>query len=94
MAFEDSFCAIVDRTTYTKIIKRINQEKIANISRFLRQIDFMRNWSQKEILTFSYLMNLKTFEQPGQVILCEKKICDQVIIVKSGELEIVLQRAD
>jgi hypothetical protein len=62
MAFDDSFCAIVDRTTYTKIIKRINQEKIANISRFLRQIDFMKNWSQKEILTFSYLMNLKTFE--------------------------------
>lgn len=62
IAEKNSFCAIVDRPLYLKIIKKLNQEKIARITKFLRQIEFIRCWSVKEVLALYYMLKLETFK--------------------------------
>ena len=36
IAEEETFCAIIDRATYVKIMRKLNQEKVTRITKFLR----------------------------------------------------------
>lgn len=93
IAEQNSFCAIVDRATYVKIIRKLNQEKMSRITRFLRQIEFIRYWTVKEVLSFNYLLKLRIVKAPGYIIINEKTNCSQVVIVQTGELEVVLKNS-
>jgi hypothetical protein len=75
IAEENTFCAIVDRATYVKIIRKLNQEKMARITRFLRQIEFIRFWSVKEVLSLNYLLTLNSIKGPGHVVINERTNC-------------------
>jgi len=91
IAEEMTFCALVDRKTYVKIIRKLNQEKVTRITRFLRQLEFIRYWSVKEVLALYYMLTLKTFKLAGQVVVTEREECDKVVIVRSGEFEVILR---
>ena len=52
VTLSDSYFAIIDRDTYSKLLKREELAKMAKNVKFLKQIPYLRNWTYKEVVGF------------------------------------------
>lgn len=86
IATQTTFCVVVEKDLYLKVLHKLNVEKVQRMTRFLRQIEFMQNWTNKEIANINYLLKLREFKNQGHVIMREGKPNQEVIIVKEGSV--------
>lgn len=71
IATQTTFCVVVEKDIYLKVLNKLNIEKVQRMTKFLRQIEFMQNWTTKEILQINYLFKLREYKHPGQIIIQE-----------------------
>lgn len=62
IATQTTFCVVVEKDIYLKVLNKLNIEKVQRMTKFLRQIEFMQNWTTKEILQINYLFKLREYK--------------------------------
>lgn len=72
-------------------VKKIRQDRLAKMAKFLRQIELIKSWKNHDLYSLNDLLELKTFEVPGTVVIQEGKLNDFVVIVQSGTFEVCKQ---
>lgn len=85
----DSYCALIGKNLYLKILKKLQDEQNLKMIAFLRQYELLKAWSTKELLFFSAYMNLKNIQHPNTIIFEEGRIAENFVIIKSGEFDVV-----
>lgn len=69
IANDECFCAVVEKDIYLKVLNKLQTEKNHRMNRFLRQIEFIHNWTSKEVMTFNYQLKVKDLKKSGSVII-------------------------
>lgn len=72
-------------------VKKIKQDRLAKMSKFLRQIELIKNWKNHDLYDLNDKLVSKTFEVPGTVVIQEGKFNDFVVIIQSGQFEVMKQ---
>lgn len=87
-ANSETYCAVVEKELYLKVLNKLNMDKAQRMNRFLRQIKFVHAWTSKEVTTFKYLLKVKEIKRCGTKIIMEGLMSNEVIIVKDGAVEV------
>lgn len=91
VTLSDCYFAIIDKNTYSKLLKKEESEKMAKNVKFLKQIPYMRNWTYKEVVSFFEFFKNKEIKiaQRNKIICKEGDSSEKLIIVVQGEVEVV-----
>ena len=85
----ECYFAIVSKDSYIKLLRKVENENGAQMTRFLKQIPYIRSWINREVAQLKYLMKVEKFEKRGFIVAKEGTKCDKIYIIKDGEFEIV-----
>lgn len=85
----DCYFAVVTRQSYDKLMKKSNTLKKLEDIAFLSQIKFLNGWLRKEKENMWYLLKQRKVAQRGTYLLREGEPSKKMIIILSGEVEIV-----
>ena len=87
----DSFFSVISYDSYERLLKKDQNKKMQDYVRFLREIPYVHNWLVKETQGLFKLCenNKRQIASRDELIIKEGDPCKSVIIVISGELEIV-----
>ena len=83
------FFAVIGGDSYEKLLRKEMLQEQSNSIVFLRQIPYMNNWSNKDVIKIWNYRDEKIVENRGQVIAREGDLCQKVIIILEGEVEVV-----
>ena len=85
----DCHYAVVGRDAYDRLLKKDQETKILEKIAFMKNIVYMKNWKSKEIQDLEPFCKEVRYELRDQIIVQEGTASDRIIIVVSGEVEIV-----
>jgi hypothetical protein len=81
--------AIVKKDSYERLLKKVETEKNKNMTKFLKQIPYIEDWTIREVSGLRYLVKYDRFINRGTIVVREGTPLSKVFIVKEGEFEIV-----
>lgn len=84
---EDCKFAVMNKEQYQNILRKIDEQNMENIIKFLRQLPFLAHWSKNVLGKLSYAIE-KVPCIRGQKIVKEGDPADYVYIIERGEFEI------
>ena len=87
----DSFFSVISYDSYERLLKKDQNKKMQDHVTFLREIPYVHNWLVKETQGLFKLCenNRRKITSRNEEIIKEGDPCKSVIIVISGELELV-----
>jgi CRP-like cAMP-binding protein len=71
----------MNKNDYDKVLRKIELKNQNKIISFLQEIPFLKMWTRRMLLNFSYYLNVKQYPR-GHVIFKEGEDCDSIAIVK------------
>ncbi|CDW71386.1 UNKNOWN [Stylonychia lemnae] len=84
---EDCMFATLDRQSYDKVLKKIQQNQLNLNIKFLQSIPFFSKWTKNSVAKFSYYFEKKQFRR-NQIVYREGDQCLSVYLVIKGEFEV------
>lgn len=91
LTLTDCYFAVINAQDFDKLLKKDKALKISNNITFLRQVPYIRNWLIKDTNGLLLISHEQKAEVRGKIILREGDPCRKVIIIISGEVEIIKQ---
>jgi cAMP-dependent protein kinase regulator/cGMP-dependent protein kinase 2 len=73
--------AVLNKLEYDKVLRKIELKNQNKLVSFLQQIPYLKLWTRRMLLNFSYFLNVRQFPV-GHIIYKEGDECDEIAIVK------------
>ena len=80
---QDCHFATVAKHDFDRVLRKIEVKVQNKMITFLQQLPYLKNWTKRMLLNFSYYLTVKTFPL-GHYIFKEGESCDFIAIVKQG----------